>query len=93
MLTYDSSIFWGMLVATVFNTTGMTCYTIAYQNDRSGFIVLCSNIAIVYFFLTDTFIFHESFSTVELLGTLIIMAYVLSVAVGRTISKNKEMTS
>ena len=59
MLTYDSKMFFGIIVATVFNTLEITCCTIAYQNDRSGYIVLLSNIAIAYFFLTDTFIFHE----------------------------------
>lgn len=90
MLSYTQHMFWGMIFATIFNSAGRTCWTIAYQNDRSAFIVLCANIAIVYFFFTDTFVFHESFSVVELVCTLVIMAYVLSVAIGRTISRNKK---
>ena len=90
MLNYTSTLVWTMILATSFNAMSMTCRTIAYQNDRSGFIVLFTNLSLVYFFFADTFIFDESFSKMELIGTLMIMTVVLGVAIVRILTRNKE---
>ena len=87
MLNYTGKMFWLMVFSTVFNAVSATSHTIAFQNDRSGFIILLGNIAVVYFFLSDTFIFHESFSTVEGVGTIIILCVVVGIAVSRAVTR------
>lgn len=64
----------------------MATYTIAFKYDSSGFIILLENISMVYFFISDTVIFHERFNENELLGVAVILFVVIAV----TICKIKE---
>ena len=89
MLSYTGKMFWLMVLSTVFNAISATSHTIAFQNDRSGFIILLGNIAVVYFFLSDKFIFKESFNKVEGIGTLVILCVVMGIALSRALKRNK----
>ena len=80
-----------ILVSTIFSAIATTSYTVAYQSDSSGFIVLIGNVKILYFFLSDTFIFHEVFSTIELVGVCVITAVVLTVALIKIQDKTKAV--
>ena len=51
--------------------------------------VLIGNISVVYFFLSDTFLFDESFTPVELVATVIILTVVFTIAVFKIKEKNK----
>ena len=75
-----------LLAATVFDTMGVNCATIAYQSDSSGFVALISYVMIVYGFLSDCLIFNESFSWVELSGA----ACIISVTIVTSIVKLRE---
>ena len=90
MMGYSPTMFWGMVASTVFNAISVTCHTIAFQSDRSGFIVVIRNIEVLYFFLSDTFIFHETFTWVEFVGVFVIMVVVIGIAISRAMSKNNE---
>ena len=45
----------GCIVVGFCNMVGLACKTIAYQNERPGFITLVGYIGLVYAFLCDTF--------------------------------------
>ena len=75
-----------LLAATVFDTMGVNCATIAYQSDSSGFVALISYVMVVYGFLSDCLIFNESFSWVELSGA----ACIISVTIVTSIVKLRE---
>ena len=75
-----------LLAATVFDTMGVNCATIAYQSDSSGFVALISYVMVVYGFLSDCLIFNESFSWVELSGA----ACIISVTIVTSVVKLRE---
>lgn len=52
--------------------------------------MLIGNVKILYFFLSDNFIFHEVFSTVELVSIFVISAVVITVALVKIREKNKQ---
>ena len=56
----------------------LSAQTIAMQNERPGFIALLAYIGLVYAFLGDTFIFHESFNSIEVMGLTIILIMTLT---------------
>ena len=80
MLQYTGKQMLLILTSTVFSFIATTSYTIAYQSDSSSFIILIGNVGIIYFFLSDTLIFNEVFSLVELLAIFVIAVVVLTVA-------------
>ena len=89
MFTYTGQQLLLILTSTVFSFIATTSYTIAYQSDSSGFIVLIGNVGIIYFFLSDTLIFNEVFSLVELVAIFTIAAVVFTVAVIKLRQKSK----
>ena len=78
-----------IITSSVFSAIATISYTIAYQSDTAGFIVLIGNVKIIYFFLSDTFIFNEIFSSVELISVICITTVVVIVAVQKTLEKNR----
>ena len=78
------------MTSSVFSAVATISYTVAYQSDTAGFIVLIGNVKIIYFFLSDTLIFDEVFSTVELISVICITTVVLIVAVKKTFEKNRK---
>ena len=89
LFSYSGKQFLLILVSTIFSAIATTSYTVAYQSDSSGFIVLIGNVKILYFFLSDTFIFHEVFSAIELVGVCVITTVVLTVALIKIKDKTK----
>ena len=60
IFSYDRSQYIAALVCCALNVVGMTCQTIALQNEKSVLITMLGYISLVYAFLGDTFIFHET---------------------------------
>ena len=73
MFNYDHKVYGLILAATLFDTLGVNSQTIAFQSGSSGFVSLVSYVNVLYAFLSDCLIFHESFSWVQLLASSIIL--------------------
>ena len=73
LFSYDSNQYLISAVASIINFGTISCQTIAMQNERPGFVALLGYIGLVYAFLSDTFIFHERFSPLELAGITLIL--------------------
>lgn len=54
--------------------------TIAFQSDKSGFVAMVTYMSVVYAFLCDTFVLHESLNIVELCCTVWIVCVALGIA-------------
>ena len=80
---FDQQIYLLMIAGVAFDTLGVNSQTIAFQSDSSGFVALLGYISVVYAYISDTLIFHETFSWIELLAAIII----LSVIVGTSVFK------
>ena len=80
LVSYTGKQFLLIITSTLFSAIATTSYTIAYQSDAGGFIVLIGNVKIVYFFLADKLIFNEIFSLVELVSVSTILVVVITVA-------------
>ena len=78
--TYSTDMWTLMLLASLLNSFETLFHLVAFQSDTSGFIVLIGNISIVYFFLSDTLIFRETFTAIEIGGIIVIFLTVLGVA-------------
>ena len=71
---------WGYaLLTSAVNFIAMCSITIAFQNERSGFITILGYIGLVYAALVDIFIFHEKLVWFELVGIVIVLC--LNVAI------------
>ena len=92
MLSYSSGNWLGIAISTFFNSVTVACHTIAFKSDSSGFIVLMGNVSVLYFFFADTFLFHEVFTSVELIGTVVIMTVIICIAACRTKTKTIDLT-
>ena len=57
LLQYSREQVASMAVTSVFNAVGLTCQTIAMQNERAGFVTLIGYVGLVYAFLGDVLIF------------------------------------
>ena len=73
IFSYDRNQYLITILASVINFGTISSQTIAMQNERPGFVALLGYIGLVYAFLSDTFIFHERFSPLELAGITIII--------------------
>lgn len=71
---YSGAVYALMLGATLFDSGAVNFVTIAFQSDSSGFVALISYISIIYAFLADRIIFHESFHWLELVTAIVILA-------------------
>jgi len=71
----------GLLLACVLDFICMNTQTIAFQKDSSGFVSIIGYIGVLYAFLADTFIFHDSISTVEMASAFVILLVTMSVTV------------
>ena len=90
-VSYTGEQFFLIITSTIFSAIATSSYTIAYQSDTAGFIVLIGNVKLIYFFLSDTLIFNEVFSVVELVSVSIILVVVISVTLYKIREKNKKI--
>ena len=63
---------------------GLNFNTIAMQNERSGFITLLGYIGLVYAFIGDLLIFHETIGLLQVLGILVIVFFNVTLVVQKT---------
>ena len=71
---------YGLLTLCAFlDFLGLSFSVITFQSCEMGFISLFGYLIVVYSFLGDIFVFHETFSTLELLGTLVILTVTMGV--------------
>jgi drug/metabolite transporter (DMT)-like permease len=71
---------------------GLSCMTIAFQACELGFIGLFGYLIVVYSFLADIFVFHETFKTLELLGCLLIACVTLGVGLYKYWLERREQS-
>lgn len=62
IFSYDLQTYGLILAATMCDTLALNSQTIAFQSGSSGFISLISYFGVLYAFLSDCLIFHESFT-------------------------------
>ena len=62
LFSYDLQTYGIILAATLFDTLAINSQTIAFQSGSSGFVSLISYVSVLYAFLSDCLIFHESFT-------------------------------
>lgn len=73
--------------------TAMQSNTIANQNDKSGFVTLIGYLGCCYALLGDIFIFHETFSTQQIIGMCVVfgvMIYLAVITIYSTLKASKE---
>ena len=68
-----NQIFWCLLCSLV-NSILLASKTIAYANERPGLITMVGYIGLVYGFLVDTLYLEESFTALEIVGVVLILA-------------------
>ena len=73
------------------NMSALFARTIATQNEKSGLITLISYIGFVYAFLGDTFIFNESYTTLQMCAILIILAFNVALVTQRICHDKPQM--
>ena len=86
---YDAQIYLLIVAATVFDSLAVNAVTIAFQSDSSGFVALISYINILYAFVADRVIFHESFSWIELVAALLILMVTVGTSIYKICESNK----
>lgn len=75
LFNYSSSQVKWILGTVMCNMSALFARTIATQNEKSGLITLISYIGFVYAFLGDTFIFNESYTTLQMCSIFVILAF------------------
>ena len=73
IFTYTGAVYGLMMAATLFDSLSVNAMTVAFQSDSSGFVALISYVSILYAFIADRLIFHESFSWLELVAAILIL--------------------
>jgi drug/metabolite transporter (DMT)-like permease len=53
------------------------CTTVAFQNERTGFISMVGYIGLVYAFGVDIFFYKQTFSTGEIVGVSIVLTFLM----------------
>jgi drug/metabolite transporter (DMT)-like permease len=77
LLSHSSETYWTLLGALTFDVLATNAMTIAFQSGASGFVCLIGYVAIVYAFLADLIIFESTFSAVEVIASVTIVATVI----------------
>ena len=65
LLGYSWQAYLMMLLTAVTNNFGLTCQTIASQNERPGFVTLITYVGLVYAFCGDIVLFGLTYSWME----------------------------
>ena len=71
----------GITLAIIFDLAYAFSVTLAYQSGNSGFISLIGYLVIFYGFIVDFIFFNKTFSSMEILAALVILAVTLSLSV------------
>lgn len=67
--------------ASAFDTGALLSITIGYQCDSSGFVSMLSYLNIVYAFVCDQIVWHQTFNAIELICALTILVTALGIAI------------
>ena len=79
--TFDSRTYVWLIAGSVTDTLCNNSLTIAFRNDRSGFVGLVSYMGVFWGFLADFLILKEDISWMEILGACIVLAASLTVSI------------
>ena len=90
VLNYGSTTYLYLISATVLDVMQSFMSTFAFINDSGGFISLISYIAIAYGFFSDSLIFGEEFTYVEVLLVLTILLTTVGVSVFKIMDQRKK---
>ena len=77
-----------ILLCCVFDFIALNCQTVAFQSDSSGFVSLIGYMAVLYAFIVDYLVFHESISLVEICGAILILTVTILVSVKKIRDQN-----
>jgi len=80
ILTYTGRQYCLLLLCACLDFLALSFSVITFQSCEMGFISLFGYLIVVYSFLADILVFHVSFSTLGLLGTVVIL--IVSMGVG-----------
>ena len=70
-----------ILVASISNSFAIQFRTIGEQNERTGFVSMLMYIGLIYAFFGDLFIFNQTFSGYEMLGTGIVFFFTVGMLI------------
>jgi len=79
--TFDAGTYGLLLAGGLTDAICVNCLTIAFMNDRSGFVSLMSYMLVFWGFLADFFIFKEEIYLLELLGAIVVLTATLVVSI------------
>ena len=74
----------------MFDSMAVNSMTIAFQSDKGSFVSLIGYLGIVYAFIADIALFHESFNWIELLAAIIIVIVTVGTSVYKIIEGAKK---
>jgi drug/metabolite transporter (DMT)-like permease len=72
IFTYQWGQYGNLLQTGIFSAVNLSCWTIAFQNDKSATVSLFAYIALVYAFLADLVLYNAKFNGMEVAGAAII---------------------
>ena len=90
ILTIPTSLILKLSLGGALETSGVFCFTAAFQSDSSGFVSMFSYTQIVIAFFVDILLFHETFTFVQLAIVLGILLVCITVAYIRLRKMQKE---
>ena len=69
-----------MVLASLCDYVAVNCQTLAFQKAPSSFVSLVGYVAVLYAFLSDVCVFHETIYLTEILAALTILSVTIYVA-------------
>ena len=90
LFNYSAQVYLILTAGVLCDSIALNCYTMAFQSDGSGFVALLSYGNVLYAFLGDQIIFHESFTLMELLATIVILIVTVGVSIYKLIQTKKN---
>ena len=79
--TFDAGTYGILAAGGLIDTLCVNCLTVAFMNDRSGFVSLMSYMLVFWGFLADILIFKEEIGLLEFLGAMVVLLATLVVSV------------
>jgi drug/metabolite transporter (DMT)-like permease len=81
ILTYTKMQYLGLFIASFLNSGFNILYTVAFQNERTAFVMLVAYISVIFAFIGDVLIFKTSFGVFEIVGAVIVTICTCSIIV------------
>ena len=79
-----------MILASLFDLLAVNCQTLAFQKAPSSFVSLVGYVVVVYAFISDVCVFHETIYLNEIAAALVILAVTIYVAFQKNAAANNS---